>query len=325
MNIHFCVKLGWNFVQIKAALQTCFSVNILSDRRIYHWIHEFQNGRQTIVDLHRSAKHKSGRSRANIRRIESLVTEDRRSTIHSLAVKSGLKYTTVQKILTKDLKLSKKCAKYVPADLTDAQKARHFTVVNFWSRLYANNPRVFQNVVTMDESWVYLYDPDSKEAAREWLRRHENRPQKPRRTLATGKCMLVSFFDSHGMIYFEFVRRPHTVNQIKFRQIFTHFDIACQNRRPRGVVQGRRFLHFDNTPAYTAGLTRQHIQQLGWTCLPHPVYSPDLAPNDFWLYPRIKKDLKGRRFRTLNELEDAVRDQIGNITREEYRHCIMVY
>ncbi len=90
------------------------------------------------------------------------------------------------------------------------------------------------------------------------------------------------------------------------------------------MVQGRRFLHFDNAPAHTAGLTRQHIQQLGWTCLPHPAYLPDLAPNDFWLYPHIKKDLKGRRYRTLNDLEDAVRDQIGNITREEYWHCIMV-
>lgn len=325
VKIHFGVKLGWTFVQMKTALTTCYGANVLSDRRIYYWMREFHAGCQRIVDLHHAPKAKTGRSRANIRQIESFIAEDRRSTIHSLVAKSGLRYSTIQKILKKVLKLTKKCAKYVPVELTDAQKLHRFTVANFWSRLFASNRCVFANVVTMDESWIYLCDPDSKEASGEWLCRDENHLQKAHQSLATGRIMLLSFFNSHGMIYFDFVRHPQTVNEIKFRQIFTQFDIAYQNRRPRGVVQGRHFLHFDNTPAHTAFLTRQHIRQLGWTCIPHPPYSPDMMPNDFWLYPRLKKPLKGHRFRTLNELEDAVRDEIGRITCEEYHHCMLTH
>ncbi len=177
----------------------------------------------------------------------------------------------------------------------------------------------------MGESWVYLWDPESKEHSREWLRQMEPRPQKLQRTLATGKVMLVSFFDSTGLVYREFVRRPATVNQLWFCQIITRFDIAHKNRQPggRGSTRGRWFLHMDNTPSHTAALTLTHLQNLGWTMLPHPAYSPDLAPSDFWFFPRLKQGLKGHWFATVAALEDAVDTEIGNITAEEYRLCML--
>ncbi len=238
-------------------------------------------------------------------------------------LETGLKATTVHRILTKDLCLTKKYAKYVPHDIGPVQIACRQTVCDFWNRLSLTERRVFQVAVTMDESWVYMYDPETKEQSKEWLRRHESRPQKPQRTLATGKVMVVTFFDSLGLIYREFVHRPVTINQIVFRQIITRFDIACQNRRPRGTVRGRRFIHMDNTSSHTAGLTLQHLRNLGWTVIPQPPYSPDLALNDFWLYPRVKRGLKGRKFRTTQDLEDAFDQEVANICLDEYRTCLL--
>lgn len=315
--------MDWEFPQIKAALHRCFTRNRLSDPRIYHWIAQFQGGRAQIVDLQRTPKRKSGRSRANIRTVESLVSQDHRITLPRLQAESGLSITTLHRILKKDLGLSKRCAKYVPHILTPAQAVCHTTICDFWTRLWINQPHIFRVAVTMDESWVYCYDPESKEQSWEWLRAQENRPQKPQWTLATGKIMLVSFFDSEGLIYREFMRRPTTVTQLVFRQIMTRFDIACENRQPRGQVRGRWFIHMDNAPSHTAILTLQHLRNLGWTCLPHPAYSPDLAPSDFCFFPRLKRGLKGRRFNNLQELEDAVDDQIGMITVQEYRDCML--
>ncbi len=42
------------------------------------------------------------------------------------------------------------------------------------------------------------------------------------------------------------------------------------------------------------------------TMPPPPTYSPDLSPNDFWLYPRMKGGLEGSRFANLEDLEEAV-------------------
>ncbi len=322
VNIHFCVKLGWNFTQIKTSLSACYR-RTLSDSSIYFWIKAFQGGRTAIVDAPRAKKSKSGRSRANIRRIENLVTEDRRVTVRQLSAQTGIKYTSVQKILKDDLKLKKKCAKFVPYDLTKRHIRLRCDICDFWNRLWTATPRVFHHVVTMDESWVYVYDPLLKNQSLTWLRKGEARPQKPRRGIACAKVMIVTFFDKKGLIYFEYVQRPQTVNQVYFRSILTRFTAAFHRRRPRSSVGGRHFLHMDNAPAHNATLTLALTRQLGWTRLPQPHCSPDLAPNDFFLYPCLKKELRGQKFANVNALKEAVADQISQIHSDEYQHALL--
>jgi histone-lysine N-methyltransferase SETMAR len=55
-------------------------------------------------------------------------------------------------------------------------------------------------------------------------------------------------------------------------------------------------LHHDNAPAHTALPVRKFLASKQITVLEHPPYSPDLAPNDFFLLPKIKEILKGRHF-----------------------------
>ena len=42
-----------------------------------------------------------------------------------------------------------------------------------------------------------------------------------------------------------------------------------------------------------------------WELLPFPPYSPDLAPSDFFLFPKLKEHLKGVRFSGTNEAKQA--------------------
>jgi hypothetical protein len=46
--------------------------------------------------------------------------------------------------------------------------------------------------------------------------------------------------------------------------------------------------------------------------VPHPPYSPDLAPSDFWLFPNLKETLKGQHFLSDTEVEVAVRKWISS-------------
>lgn len=177
-------------------------------------------------------------------------------------------------------------------------------------------------MVTTDESWIYIYDPNTRLQAREWQRREEDRPQIARRDLSTSKVMLVSFFDSKGMIYYEFVQLPQTVNQYVYQAILTRFNQAYHRRRPHAAVHGRHFIHMDNASSHTMDRTLLLLDQLGWTCLPYPAYSPDLVPSDFWLYARLKKNLRGRHFGTLANVK-VVADQIGQIPSEEYWRCML--
>ncbi|KAI6655367.1 hypothetical protein LOD99_2202 [Oopsacas minuta] len=49
--------------------------------------------------------------------------------------------------------------------------------------------------------------------------------------------------------------------------------------------------------------TMAAIDDLGFECLPHPPYSPDLAPNDCWLFGEMKRPLRGKRFEDFKRLE----------------------
>ena len=51
------------------------------------------------------------------------------------------------------------------------------------------------------------------------------------------------------------------------------------------------------------------------TQMTHPPYSPDLVPCDFWLFPKLKSSLKGKRFQNINEIQENMREQLMVIGR----------
>lgn len=75
-------------------------------------------------------------------------------------------------------------------------------------------------------------------------------------------------------------------------------------------------LHQDNAPSHTARSTMLEIGLLGFELLPHPPYSPDLAPMDFRLFPELKAQLRGTRFETVQELNAASQRIISSFSQQ---------
>jgi hypothetical protein len=71
---------------------------------------------------------------------------------------------------------------------------------------------------------------------------------------------------------------------------------ALRDKRPR---QNIIILH-DN-----ARLTLEAIAKMGWEVLPHPSYSPDLAPSNYHLFGFVKHQLRGQRFETREAIQMA--------------------
>jgi len=71
-----------------------------------------------------------------------------------------------------------------------------------------------------------------------------------------------------------------------------------------GHQGGVLFLH-NNAPAHWALATLKKLAYLGFQCLDHPPYSLDLAPSDYHLFPRLKKQLKGHHFSSDAEVTAA--------------------
>jgi histone-lysine N-methyltransferase SETMAR len=82
---------------------------------------------------------------------------------------------------------------------------------------------------------------------------------------------------------------------------------ALRKKRPYLAANlDQVILHQDNAPAHTSQTTQLELDLLGFECLKHPPYSPDLAPMDFAVFPYIKSFLRGQRFDDLPELRQEV-------------------
>ena len=58
---------------------------------------------------------------------------------------------------------------------------------------------------------------------------------------------------------------------------------------------------------------------MGIKTVPHPPYSPDLAPCDFWLFPKLKENLRGSRYETIEGMKEAVTRVIDTLTQEDFQ------
>jgi hypothetical protein len=54
--------------------------------------------------------------------------------------------------------------------------------------------------------------------------------------------------------------------------------------------------------------------------VPHPPYSPDLAPSDFWLFPMLKVGLRGRRFATVEDIKGNDDARLRAI-KQDFHQC----
>jgi len=94
---------------------------------------------------------------------------------------------------------------------------------------------------------------------------------------ANGK-LLISFFDANGIVHKEFVSPGQTVNQQFYLKVLKRLRDSVWKKRPEMWSSGDWFLHHDNAPAHTALSVQQFLAKNNMTVIPHPPYSPDLAP-----------------------------------------------
>ena len=84
-------------------------------------------------------------------------------------------------------------------------------------------------------------------------------------------------------------------------------------KRPAIFKSGQWHFHQDNVPVHNSILVTDYLTKMGIDTVSHPPYSPDLAPSDFWLFPK----LTGCRYETIEEMKEAVTKVIDTHTQED--------
>ncbi|UYV65926.1 hypothetical protein LAZ67_3005900 [Cordylochernes scorpioides] len=93
---------------------------------------------------------------------------------------------------------------------------------------------------------------------------------------------------------------------------------GIRNKRRGKLSKGVLFLH-DNARPHTSCKT---IIKLGFEVLEHPAFSPDLAPSDYFLFGLLKKELKGKRFDSDEDVQKVVQDFFHTLPKSAYKEGI---
>ena len=101
--------------------------------------------------------------------------------------------------------------------------------------------------------------------------------------------MLITFFDIKGIVHFKFPPQGQTVNQCVYKEILRRFMRSVRDKR-RDLWENNAWVlhHEQGAPAHNAPSIRQFLSERNVPTLEQPPYSPDLAPCDFFLFPKLK-------------------------------------
>jgi histone-lysine N-methyltransferase SETMAR len=114
--------------------------------------------------------------------------------------------------------------------------------------------------------------------------------------------MLIVFFDIRGIVHREFVPQGQTVNKKFYCEVLRRLRENIRRKRTDLWQAKNWILHDDNALCHQALLVHEFLANHNMLSLLHPPYSPDLAPADFFLFPKMKMQLKGRRFHNVADI-----------------------
>ncbi|KAJ4452124.1 hypothetical protein ANN_03641 [Periplaneta americana] len=125
---------------------------------------------------------------------------------------------------------------------------------------------------------------------------------------------------ARGLMHHEFIPEGRTVTKELYVETLRRLWDAVRRKRPEKWVENNWFLMHDNAPAHRAIIVKNFLARHNITALDHPPYSPDLSPPDYFLFPRLKSHLKGRRFNAEEVIANATR-ALRRVSQNGFQAC----
>ena len=127
-------------------------------------------------------------------------------------------------------------------------------------------------------------------------------PEKFKTQPSAGKVMATVFWDAKGVIMLYFLPKRSTITGVYYANLLDQLRTTSHEKH-RGKPSKGVLLQRDNARIHTCKVAMDAVERNGYELIPHPAYSPDLAPSYFFLFPNLKKDIHGLHFRSDEEVE----------------------
>jgi histone-lysine N-methyltransferase SETMAR len=96
-------------------------------------------------------------------------------------------------------------------------------------------------------------------------------------------------------LFINYLEKGKTITGECYSNLLTRLDKKIRKKK-RGLQKKKIIFHQDNAPAHKSVLAVRKLRDLHYETLEHPPCSPDMAPSDFYPYPKLKLFFVGQRF-----------------------------
>jgi len=183
--------------------------------------------------------------------------------------------------------MPKLSVKWIPKCLNaDQKRQRCQSSEQIWNFFRCDPNDFLSRLVIMDETWLYHYDPETKQQSMEW--RHSGSPH-PNNSEYKNPLENFSprfFCDQDVILPIDYLPKGQTTNLEYYLSLLVKIKDILKEKNRGKVTKG---VWHEDAPFYWALATLKKLSYLGFQCLEHPPYSPDLAPSDYHLFPGLKK------------------------------------
>jgi len=181
---------------------------------VRNWVAQFKRGDFTTCDAPRPGRPKIVNTPEIIDKIHELILEDRRISAKSIAEQLVISRERVGSIIHEDLDMRKLSAKWFPKCLNADQKPQRCLSSEQILEFFRRDPNNFlSRLVTMDETWLYHYDPETKQQSMEWRYSCSPRSQEiPSGKIRWKSSRLDFFWDQDGILLIDYLPKGQTIN-----------------------------------------------------------------------------------------------------------------
>lgn len=303
-------KLGWDHRKTHLAP---------NNATINRWVNEFRGGR-LFLRKRGSARSRSVRSEEDIRQVEQSVLESPERSVRHRAQSLGLKRTTLNTILRKDLRFHPYRIQ-VRHKLTPEDKNRRVKMAQW----FTEHPAVFDRLWFSDEAHFWLSGHVNSRNAVHWGSKVPDKVlTKPLHSEKVSAW--IAMRRGGGLIgpfFFENERGvAQTINAERY--VGTALRPFWEElQRKNGVDVNEEWIQQDGATPHTAAASRAWLQErfpdrvislkeeVEWA--PH---SPDLSPLDFFLWGYLKARVYAEKPRTSEQLKRAIIMEVGRTPTE---------
>ncbi|GBM23466.1 hypothetical protein AVEN_181581-1 [Araneus ventricosus] len=112
-------------------------------------------------------------------------------------------------------------------------KRKHLINSESGLTLFCRNPDEFLcRYITVDETWIHYYTPETKEQSKQWVFKGDPSPKKAKTLKSTNKVMATVFWDARGIIYFDYLAKGQTINGEYYASLLHRLSEQIKKKHP---------------------------------------------------------------------------------------------